>query len=644
MAGGLGLALTSLAQWDTVGVESAAVVALQRAAPVFAPVHRVDRMGLHGPGTVDLEVGLNQIPGVKMETRGAGGSRRIRMRGSSLRSPFGVRNVMTLLDGFVLTTADGDSPLEWLDPALLGHVEVMTGPSGALLGGSYSGALWAVSAAATTRFAARGSTLGAASAGAGGAGSVVGQVAAGRWQVGLVAATQPGYRAQEANRKWQGDLHWRQSRGEKDQHVWLGLFDGMWELPGSLTAEDAASAPTLAPGDAYGARVERQRVALGWSESGRQGGVWALASLTDKHNPYGTSPFYNGDKREQAGYASVRMTRKGLLRESESSRWTWHAQALLQGDRLALAETEWDGEANRYDLDSWTQRGWASAGLQRVNERGVALHAGFAANQLVRSTTGTVGEGEPFDERFATFRLLPRAGINVPVGRRTALFAEWGTGINPPTSFEIVDPTTLEANALRPERGQTLEAGARWATGQWEAAGTAFIQQVRDAIGVIPGPTDAPVLANADALLMRGLEVQAAGQIPHLTFRLWATLSRFSVQSLGSTYAMPGTPLHAAGGVITWQRAPWSVHVRHRWNDRAPLSNDGADWAPAHHRLDCTASWSHGPWEVAVSALNATDSRYSNWYQINAFGGKYYNPVAPRRWELALTWTPPRPQ
>lgn len=642
MAGGL--AWSAAAQTDTIGLSASAVVAIQSVAPVFAPVHRMDSLGLRRAGAVDLEGGLNQIPGVKMETRGAGGSRRIRMRGSSLRSPFGVRNVWTLLDGFVLTTADGDSPLEWLDPGLLAGVEVMTGPSGAALGGSYSGALWAQSAPRATRLTMRGATLGAGAAGEGASGSVVAQAAQGPWQVGWVSAAQPGFREQEANRKHQGDLHWRQSRGEWEQHAWLGLFDGMWELPGSLNAEDADAVPTRAPGVDYGARVERRRVATGWSQERDQGGFWALLSLTDKHNPYGTSPFYNGDKREQAANASLRMVRRGILHEGDRSRWTWLTHAVVQSDGLRLEETDIGGAEMRYDLGSRTHRGWASAGMQCVGASGVTWHAGLAANHMTRNTEGSVQDSLPFDERFRTTRLLPRAGIRIPAGERMTGFLEWGTGINAPTSFEIVDPATLEATELRPEWGQTLEAGVRTQSGRWQAEATAFIQQVRDAIGVIPGPTDAPVLANADALQMRGIEMQAAGSVGALAVRVWATLHRFAVQTVGDTYAMPGTPLHTAGGTLTWQRRAWSVHMRHRWNDRAPLSNNGADWAPAHHRLDASVTWSQGPWEVSLSALNATDSRYSDWYQVNAFGGKYFNPVAPRRMELVLGWSPTRPR
>ena len=53
---------------------------------------------------------LNTIPGVRMESRGDGGSRRISIRGSSLRAPFGVRNVKMYWNGIPVTSPDGSSP------------------------------------------------------------------------------------------------------------------------------------------------------------------------------------------------------------------------------------------------------------------------------------------------------------------------------------------------------------------------------------------------------------------------------------------------------------------------------------------------------------------------------------------------------
>ncbi len=633
------LLLTGAAS-DTVHVEASSVATVQSTVPVFAPVHQVEAV----QDAIDLEAALNQVPGVKMETRGAGGSRRIRMRGSSLRSPFGVRNVFLLLDGFVLTTADGETPMEWLDPELLSGVDAMTGPSGAVLGGGYAGALWAHSRQPVTSGVLRGGTLGAGAAGAGAARFVAAHGAHGAVEASVLASAHPGYRAQEANGKWQAAVHHRTQGAERDQHAWLGVYDGWWELPGSLDADQTASSPTSAPGAPYDAHVARRRAALGWSTT-RHGtpdqGLWLLATLTDKHNPYGTSPFFNGDKTEHGRGFSLRWARQGLIAETPSTRWTWHAQAIAQGDRTALQESELDGSATRYDLTSTTGRTWATGGVRQVRAGGLAWHAGGAVNGIRRATHGAVWDSLPFDEGFTEVRFLPRAGVQLPLGNRAQLFAEWGTGASIPTTFELVDPITLEAYNLKSEWGQALEAGATWQRGPMTAQFSAFRQRVDDAISLTQGANDAPIMANADVLNMTGMEAAFSGTAGNWRFRGWATLSRFAVQAMASAepFKMPGTPLHAAGGTAVYEQGRWALEGRWRWNDRSPLNNAATDWSPAFHRVDGSVRYRFEAWTVRASLFNATNSRYSDWYQVNAFGGKYHNPVAPRQWELSVRWT-----
>lgn len=635
-------ALLAAGPTDTVRVEASPVATVQSTVPVFATVHRIEAEDVRD--AIDLEAALNQVPGVKMETRGAGGSRRIRMRGSSLRSPFGVRNVFLLLDGFVLTTADGETPMEWMDPELLGGLDAMTGPTGAVLGGGYAGALWAHSREATTSGALRAATLGAGAAGSGGAHFVAAHGAHGAVAASILASQHPGYRAQEANGKWQASIHHRMEGPQRDQHIWLGLYDGWWELPGSLDADQNASSPTAAPGTEYNAHVARRRAALGWSSTRSNQpdqGLWVLATMTDKHNPYGTTPFFNGDKYEQGRGFSLRWARQGLLLETPKSRWSWHAQAIGQGDQTALQELELNGPMTRYDLTSTTGRGWGTAGVRQVRSSGLSWHAGAAANGVHRQTRGSVLDSLPFHEAFSEVRFLPRAGVSVPLGRHLQGFAEWGTGVSIPTTFELVDPNSLAAYDLKSEWGQALEAGMAWERGPLLAQFSAFHQRVDDAISLTPGANDAPVMANADVLNMRGMEAVCSGKAGNWRLRAWTTWNRFEVIALASSapFTMPGTPLHAAGASSVYEKDRWFVEARWRWNDRSPLNNAGTDWSPAFHRLDAAVRYRVAAWTFRVGVLNASNSAHSDWYQVNAFGGKYYNPVAPRQWEVGVRWS-----
>lgn len=82
---------------------------------------------------------FNQIAGARMEERSPG-SYRISLRGSTLRSPFGVRNVKVYLDDFILSDASGNTYFNVISPELIDRMEVYKGPEsgdyGAVTGGT----------------------------------------------------------------------------------------------------------------------------------------------------------------------------------------------------------------------------------------------------------------------------------------------------------------------------------------------------------------------------------------------------------------------------------------------------------------------------------------------------------------------------
>jgi iron complex outermembrane receptor protein len=83
---------------------------------------------------------MNGVPGVRMEERSPG-SYRLSFRGSTLRSPFGVRNVKIYLDGVPFTDPGGNTYLTQLAPFDMHSLELIKGPAGSLYGASTGGAL-----------------------------------------------------------------------------------------------------------------------------------------------------------------------------------------------------------------------------------------------------------------------------------------------------------------------------------------------------------------------------------------------------------------------------------------------------------------------------------------------------------------------
>ncbi len=82
--------------------------------------------------------GFNSIAGVRMEERSPG-SYRINIRGSSLRSPFGVRNVKVYWNEIPVTDPGGNTYFNQFAWNNFSHIEIYKGPAGSLYGAGTGG-------------------------------------------------------------------------------------------------------------------------------------------------------------------------------------------------------------------------------------------------------------------------------------------------------------------------------------------------------------------------------------------------------------------------------------------------------------------------------------------------------------------------
>ena len=140
------LLATALGAQDTdttYRLPDATVTGFRDAGPsqrVAASVGMLSRADLTQYPTGDLLPAMNRLPGVRFEER-APGSYRISVRGSTLRSPFGVRNIKVYWNGIPFTEPGGDTQLNFLDLNNIDGAELLRGPSGSLYGAGTAGTL-----------------------------------------------------------------------------------------------------------------------------------------------------------------------------------------------------------------------------------------------------------------------------------------------------------------------------------------------------------------------------------------------------------------------------------------------------------------------------------------------------------------------
>lgn len=636
--------------WNWVSLDSAAIATF---SPLLAPEQiaatrwTADSLLGNGFGSADVSNALNALPGVLMETRGMGGSRRLNVRGSALRSPFAVRNTMLFVRGFLLTEADGTSPLEWLDPAWTGGMELVSGAAATTFGGAYGGALLAHGSANPSL--ARFQTVVGSTGNGGLQGRLNAAVSLDGWNLRLSRTQNSGYREQEWNQRWhiEADRAWGNKKAK--HYDWAAFQDGAWGLPGSL---DSSAVPTDAPGLAYDAQVRRRRALWGHhlhvpnlsaNQHRSSLDVWTLIRWTDKTNPYGTSNAYNGYKEESGTGGSLRVRQRfaswSFQKVDFQAEWTLMA-VVDQGDFA-----EWDSAASGtsgnllYDLDIRQSRAhWAPA-LSWAWSNGLRLETSAAMSQRSRMAQGWALD-TTYLSPFNATQILPRLGVSKSLGESWNSFAQVSTGFSDPTNFESLatDVSGALPSVLDAERAWTLEVGARHAAGEL----VFYRQSVAGAIVQTVDSSGVPGYMNTESnVVMQGLEA-AYGKTWGNHRVTGSGALQFHQWESGD---LPGSPR-------------WMTNVQHAWKvwDKAhefslatwiravgatPLNDLGNDIHPAYATVNLNLDWTPPSAPVLVSAgvRNVTNTVYSSWHQLNAFGGKYYNPAPPRTLYVSAVWT-----
>ena len=106
---------------------------------VPAAVSVADTLTIEAGRTSGLHEVLRYMPGVQATSRYGGDDVNLSIRGSGIRTTFGVRGVAVLMDGVPITEPDGLTRLDLLELASTRQVEVVRGPTSALYGGVASG-------------------------------------------------------------------------------------------------------------------------------------------------------------------------------------------------------------------------------------------------------------------------------------------------------------------------------------------------------------------------------------------------------------------------------------------------------------------------------------------------------------------------
>jgi iron complex outermembrane receptor protein len=398
-----------------------------------------------------LLFGMNTIAGVVMEER-ATGSYRLAIRGSSLRSPFGIRNVKVYWNGIPYTEPSGSTFLNLLDTSNMQSLEVIKGPAGSLFGAGNGGIIHIestppflhdqiTSSFSVGSFESLSTRL-----------SVQNHFENGLLSFKYATQTSDGYRDQSFLDRQvfeiTGTTEYTKNRELSASVLYSELNYG---IPSGLNADQFASDPTqarLANPFALGsvdanASIKQEALIFGITHDATFNNRWANSSsifgtFSDFQNPFIFD--YKIDSRKSGGFRSVFKHDLNLGNQHAEINFgtEYHASSyssrnfkndtskigLLNFDDLLKVQHLTNFASLTLDLD----KGWIiNTGLS-YNLVGYEIHRLFTTQD--NDVTGKVGID--FDPQ-----IIPRLSIAKNLNERTIMFSGFGYGFSPPTIEEI---------------------------------------------------------------------------------------------------------------------------------------------------------------------------------------------------------------
>lgn len=626
-----------------------------------ASVSIIDAQLLGRQNDQSLVSTLNTVPGVRMEERSPG-SYRLSVRGSLLRSPFGIRNLKMYLDDFPLTDAGGNSYLNLIDAGNVNRIEILKGPDASIFGANSGGVVIInpVPKKADSGYALAGITGGSfASLHQ----KFVVQEAFTKYRFNFTQAFQQsdGYRENSSLKRQyiQGFQQWNYI--SRAQIKMLFLYSNLrYQTPGGLTLQQATDAPRSArpatavlPGAAaQQAGIYNRMVYGGLSHEIQVNNhlrhvLTLFGSQTAFENPFITN--YETRDEYSLGVRSF-LEVSGNMNRPVTLKW----QTGLEAQRTQSLIANYGNRSGQKDT------------LQARDDIGAFNHFYFTRlavavrKKLVLETALSInGYRYTFRNKFPisatavsvpfTPQWMPRFAASYLLTRSLSWRASVSRGYSAPSIAEVRSSNLLINTALEPESGWNYETGIRLFTRnayidlcfyhfrldraivrRLDANGNEFFvnaggtsQSGAELQGTVP------LVKPRKTGFFRSIEVQTGVTAQHFLFRNYSDgIADYSGNRLtGTPEFIQVTGLHI--------RLPkrFALYVQYNYTARIPLNDANSVYANEYHllqaRATCFLKLGSLQAELVAGADNLLNQRYSLGNDLNAFGGRYYNPAPP---------------
>lgn len=626
-----------------------------------AAISRVSESDLYRFNETSLVNAFNTKPGIRVEER-APASYRISIRGSSLRAPFGVRNVKIYWNDVPFTAPDGTSPLNILDLSNVGNTEIIKGPAGSIYGAGNGGVI---------SFSSRENIV---------ANKVSSDLAVGdfgmtRYRLGIEQQLENGgFRASYVQQK--SDGHREHTAMDRKVFQLSGNFfpsekhtlstqllyaDLFYQLPGALTADQLADNPQQArPGSAAQNASIAQKSLYGtlsheYRFNNQLSNTTSLyINTTDFENPFNL----DYKKETQYGYG-------GRSKFTLNDRWGRFPVRIIAGGEYQFGKTAAQNFGNRngvadtirFSDDLITTQAFLFQQLEMDLSESLLVTLGLSENfsrfNIDRNINASTGIPSSAQKKFDPV-IIPRIALSGKINPASSLYGSISSGFSPPTIDEVRTNEGSINLGLDAEKGTNYEVGYRadYRRGAINADVTLFYFQLDETITSFTNDQGVVLFRNAGSTDQKGIEAlfdyalirNQLGFVQELKVTHTYTGHFFQFKDYQqnendfSGNDLTGVAPHTLINQIDLRtKTGFYLNFTHQWVDEIPLNDANTVYQDKYNLMNTRVGWRSTlgvDWDLEIYAGvdNLLNESYSLGNDLNAFGGRYYQPAPLRNY------------
>ncbi|MDO9552489.1 TonB-dependent receptor domain-containing protein [Rhodonellum sp.] len=602
---------------------------------------------------------FNTKAGVRVEER-APASYRISIRGSSLRSPFGVRNVKVYWNEVPFTAPDGTTPLNLLDLSNIQNTEIIKGPAGSIYGAGNGGVI-----SLTSRQEINENRI-AADVGVGDFGllryrfGLDQKVNGGGLSVSYVKQKSDGYREHSAVDREVFQLSALLKSSDKQKLSTQILYTDLdYQIPGALNAAQLAEDPTQARPGSVGQNSSISQKSLygtlshSYTFGSELENVTSLyMNTTDFENP-----FILDYKKETAfGYG-------GRTKFVHNGMWGNFPVRMVAGGEYQFSKTLAQNFGNRagkadtirFSDDLIASQAFLFQQLEFEWSPKVLMTLGFSENfsRFEIDRTIDAGRNNPATNvrKFDPI-IVPRIALSVLLNANSGVHGSISSGFSPPTIDEVRTNEGSINLDLEAERGVNYELGYRAQFGRFNLDLTTFYFKLDQTITTFTNAQGVVLFQNAGATNQKGIEASLdyalirnqAGLVQELKIAHAFTghYFKFAQFTKGnddfSGNKLTGVAPNTLVNQLDLRTKPgFYLNFTHQYVDKIPLNDANTVFQDTYNLVGSRLGWRNtlgSRWDLELysGVDNLLDESYSLGNDLNAFGGRFFQPAPGRNW------------